>query len=784
MNIGFTYQGQSNFAAAAGAFRKSLTLFEAIENKTGAADAIYQLGMLFQQQHNFSVSMVYFEKSRALAEAARDNMRTARALEGVCSSNGMQMNFQQARANCEQALSLRQAHGSKQEIAASLNLLGWVHRCAGEHAKALSFFEQSLKLMGETGDQRLLAQSFYEAGATNAKLGNSAAALENFQRALKFYEAAKYKQEVAKVLFDIGSIRLNQNDPAQAAQLAEQAIGLARETGAPEALWPALTLYGLAQRPLNQPAKAQRAFAEAVAVIESMRSQQAGGEHERMRYIESRLVPWHRLIEMLAQQGKLGEALNYTEQAKARGLLDVMHNGHAVYTEAMTLQEQEEEKTINASLAAINGQIFREAQRPQPDEALLAELRRRQHRLRGEREAFYTNVTMAHQELRALRGKAQPLKFEEAAQLIPNSATALLNYLVTDEQTLLFVLTKEGRSGQFNAKSYKIDCDAPEVDKRVRAFHQQIASRGMEFQTAARELYDLLLKPAAEQLRGKKSLVISPSGGLWEVPFHALQSAPNRYLIEDYSLAYTPSLSVLRETLKLRQKRARDTKNMPLMLALGDPALGKETVTRSKKILMDANLDPLPEAERQIRELRQIYGPDKGLFLTGNQAREDTFKAEASKYRLLHLATHGVLNNPSGVYSYLLLAQSGGNEEDGLLEAWELIRMNLKAEAVILSACETARGYWGAGEGLVGMAGMLFVAGCPTVVVSQWKVESASTTDLMVEFHRGLKARMQNPKVSLGAAQSLRAAALKMLRGEQYRHPFWWAGFVVIGDGF
>src|SRR5262249_21662636 len=105
-------------------------------------------------------------------------------------------------------------------------------------------------------------------------------------------------------------------------------------------------------------------------------------------------------------------------------------------------------------------------------------------------------------------------------------------------------------------------------------------------------------------------------------------------------------------------------------------------------------------------------------------------------------------------------------------------------DLVVLSACETARGRVGAGEGVIGLTWALFVAGCPRTVVSQWKVESASTTELMVEFHRQIKLRMQRVNASFGAAEALRTAALKLLRSERYRHPFYWAGFVVVGNGF
>jgi len=202
-------------------------------------------------------------------------------------------------------------------------------------------------------------------------------------------------------------------------------------------------------------------------------------------------------------------------------------------------------------------------------------------------------------------------------------------------------------------------------------------------------------------------------------------------------------------------------------------------------VLMDEKLDPLPEAERQVNVMKQIYGAQKTRVYIGAEAREERVKAEAGSYRILHFATHGILNDSSPMYSQLLLAQSEADaNEDGLLEAWEIMKLNLNADLVVLSACDTARGRVGAGEGMIGLSWAFFVAGSPTSILSQWKVDSASTTELMVEFHRQLKAQMANPGDSFSAARALREADLKLLRSERYRHPFYWAGFVVTGKGF
>jgi CHAT domain-containing protein len=129
------------------------------------------------------------------------------------------------------------------------------------------------------------------------------------------------------------------------------------------------------------------------------------------------------------------------------------------------------------------------------------------------------------------------------------------------------------------------------------------------------------------------------------------------------------------------------------------------------------------------------------------------------------------------MYSQVLLAQGSESGEDGLLEAWEIMNLRLKADLVVLSACETALGKVRKGEGMIGLTWAFFVTGSSAEVVSQWKVASASTTNLMLTFHRNLKANL--PK-----AEALRQAELKLSRNRLYHHPFYWAPFVLIGDGF
>jgi CHAT domain-containing protein len=319
-----------------------------------------------------------------------------------------------------------------------------------------------------------------------------------------------------------------------------------------------------------------------------------------------------------------------------------------------------------------------------------------------------------------------------------------------------------------------------DLARQIEDFRSKLAARDLGFRPSAIKLYDLLLKPAAAQLRGKSNLVIAADDSLWDLPFQSLMIGANRFLIEEASIAYAPSFTVLREMTK--RHRDESSKSVsPNLLALGNPLVGQETVSRATARLRDEKLEPLPEAEQEVKALRQVYGASRSKVYIGADAREDRVKTEAAQAKILHFATHGMLNNNSPMYSHLALAQGGANE-DGLLEAWELMQLDLKADLAVLSACETARGRIRAGEGMIGFSWAMFIAGVPSIVVSQWKVESAGTRDLMVNFHRGLNST-RSVTDKLAKAEALRQAALKLMKNPETSHPFYWGGFVLVGDG-
>jgi CHAT domain-containing protein len=469
------------------------------------------------------------------------------------------------------------------------------------------------------------------------------------------------------------------------------------------------------------------------------------------------------MMELVAGHGTARDVLAYAERAKARVLLDVLARGRVNVTKAMTPQESEQEQALRGELVGLNGLFYRENARPKPDQVRLRGLQKRLERARLAYSGFQTKLYALHPELKVRRGDFTPVSLEEAAELLPGPNGAILEYEVTDKRTYLLVLTRTGSEPRLQL--YPVEIDSEKLKRQVESFRDQVSRRDLGFRQAAASLYDLLLRPARRQLAGRKSLIVAPDGPLWELPFQALQAAANRYVLEEYAISYAPSIAVLREMRRLGKHAEGKRELADSIWAIGNPA-------------PHAQREPLPETERQVKELARLYGAARAKVYVGREAREERFKAEAGRFGLVHLATHGVLNDVSPMYSYLLLSQANENaKEDGLLETWELMAMDLEADLVVLSACETARGRVGAGEGLIGLSWALFVAGTPAAVVSQWKVESESTTRLMLQFHSELRA-------GAPIAKALRQAALQLLRSEAYRHPFYWAPFVVVGDGY
>jgi CHAT domain-containing protein/Tfp pilus assembly protein PilF len=775
-NIGLVLYHQGNYAQALEYLQKSRAMSEAIEYKDGIASTLNGIGTVYMLQGNYARALESFKKSQGIFEVLGDKDGIATALGNIGNVHLSQGNYVQALEYFQKCMGIYQELGDKAGIADSLENIGSVHHSQGVYAQALEYFRKCLVIHEQIGNREGVARTLYDIGRIHDEQGDYAQALEDLRKSLEIREATKDQAGIAATLGGISSVYEKQGRHIQALDFAERAAALARQVGAAETLSEALLTAGAAHRALDRPTQARQAFEEAITTIESLRAQIAGGEQERQLYFESKVSPYHAMVDLLTREGRLAEALAFAERAKARALLDALQTDRVDVTKAMTGQEQEQERKLKSQLVSLNIQVSRESARPQPDQARLTELKSRLQQSRLDYEAFQINLYAVHPELKTQRGEAQPLRIEEVAALLPDAASALLEYVVSDDMIYLFAITKGVAKTEAEVRVYTLPVKRDDLAKQIEAFRRQLATRDLGFRASAVKLYALLLKPAEAQLQGKTNLIIAPDDKLWDLPFQALLTGANRFLIEDTAIAYAPSLTALREMTKRRKNQGANFVP-PTLLALGNPQLGRETLDRATLAMRDEKLDPLPEAEHEVKELKRLYGASRSKIYVGAEAREDFVKNEAGQAAILHFATHGILNDASPMYSHLALARGGA--EDGLLEAWELMRLDLKADLAVLSACETARGRFGAGEGMIGLTWALFVAGVPSTVVSQWKVESASTCDLMLGFHRQLRAAPGKTKVT--KAEALRRAALKVMKNPETSHPFYWAGFVLVG---
>jgi CHAT domain-containing protein/tetratricopeptide (TPR) repeat protein len=790
-NIGEIYYLQGDYEKALEYYRKSLALQESMTltdalDQVAFAQLLHNIGIIYEEQGNYAKALEYYERSVKYKKSAGIQRELEGTLNNIGEIHFAQGNYRLASEYFQESLKMSRALGHRALEAQALNSIARIYKSQGNNDAALKAHQDALKLAQELGNRAQLAQTFNLIGSLYGATRNYELALDNYHQSLEIKEALPDRAGVAEILNNIARIQHLQHNDAESLRLAERASDLARLIGMRSTLWQARTLAGQAYVSLSQPAQARKAFEEAISTIETMRATVAGDERQQQGFFEDKVAPYLAIMELLLDQKETGEALSYAERAKARVLLDVLQTGRINIAKAMTPEEQAQERALNHQLIALNKQVYQENQRQSADAQTLGQLNARLEKVRLEYEALQTRLYTNHPQLVTQRGEAQPLRLEEAGALINDAKTALLEFVSTEQRTYLFVLTKNETGGSTILKTYRLEIKGSELQDEVERYRQQLANRDLSFRETARRLYELLLKPAREQLQGKSELVIVPDASLWDLPFQALQPSDNHYLLEDFAISYAPSLTVLREMVRLRQKRSNNAPVRTTLLAFGNPATGNEPVAHGKSTQRGGGgqIVPLPEAEKEVNALRQLYGAGRSTVYTGADAREERFKRESGNYRILHLATHSVLDDTTPLYSYILLSQDAkGESEDGLLEAREIMNLDLKADLVVLSACETARGRVGAGEGMIGLTWSLFVAGSPALVVSQWKVESASTTELMLEFHRLLKAEMDGPASGgSAAAMALRRASLKLMHSDQYRHPFYWAGFVVVGE--
>ena len=364
----------------------------------------------------------------------------------------------------------------------------------------------------------------------------------------------------------------------------------------------------------------------------------------------------------------------------------------------------------------------------------------------------------AHPELRLARGEADIVTPADLAPLLADGSVALA-FTVTERATFVFVLNRGAAPGDdVRLRVLTLPTGAAVWRQRVAAFRSRLARRDLGAVHAGAALFAELLSPLHAELQGHAHVFLIPDGALWELPFAALQPTAGRLLIEDSALTLAPSLTALAAWWERTPTPARSDGHDLLEIGRTD---------------FSGGLPRLAGAETQGRAVAALYGTDRSRVLVGDDAR--SCGQARARSRACSTSQPHACSIPRALY-WRFLAPERRRSEDGRLEARELLDLDLPADLAVLGACETARGRIAAGEGVIGLSWALSVAGVRNTVVSLWSVDAASTADLLVEFHR--RARDGE-----SYADALRAAALTRLHDPRTRHPFYWAPFVLIGDG-
>ncbi len=375
----------------------------------------------------------------------------------------------------------------------------------------------------------------------------------------------------------------------------------------------------------------------------------------------------------------------------------------------------------------------------------------------------------------------------KALQAKLNKNQLVLEYLVTEESILLLLI---------NQKDYQLltlEMSQQELDAKIRDLRKCLsnydflnnseeASKALYLKTAY-WLYQHLFKGAEEDLSKYQELIIVPDGALGHIPFEALLTAKVSeelsykelpYLLNKYSISYSYAIALWQENQQ-QNKRKNNSKLLACAASYESENTSHKSALRSPALRnLRKVLQALPAAQKEVESLSEGF---EGSYLYGEMANETEFKKLASEFAVIHLAMHGLLNTQHPILSSLAFTENGDSLEDNFLQAYEISQLQLNADLVVLSACETGYGKFQQGEGVMSLARSFMYAGVPSLVVSLWQVNDASTAIIMQNFYKNLAQ-------GLDKAKALQKAKLDYiaLADDLVAHPAFWAPFIQLGD--
>lgn len=375
----------------------------------------------------------------------------------------------------------------------------------------------------------------------------------------------------------------------------------------------------------------------------------------------------------------------------------------------------------------------------------------------------------------------KPLDIAAVRQFVSAAGrTAALSYFITDQSFVIRAFTSGGRSWQLSLAQPRADELFDLVQRVVRPLHARrppLTTTADDRAAAITKLSEILLGPLpAEFWQDTDTLIVVPDGPLYYIPFDVLPSPvnPNRLIVDDWRTVYAPSLTVLGRLAEIHTDPGELSGEF---IGFGDPVLADiaeeggdlaSWLSQRRRRLV-----PLPGTRVEVKQIAAEFG-DGGKVVVGPDFTEAQIRSLAPKYRYVHFATHGLLDNIDSLYSGLVLSPPIDDDQDGdsFLQVYEMPQLGLHADMVVCSACQTGIGEFRAGEGIAGMGHALLAGGARTVVLSLWPTPDMITIRFMTNLYTVLRT-------GASVAEALRRARL-MLR-QRHSDPYYWAPFIGVG---
>jgi CHAT domain-containing protein len=833
--VGGAYDVLGDVRKALDHYDRALSLSREAGFQSTEASALNNIGKIYNDTADWQRALEYYQQALPIFRTLGNKGTEGITLNNIGVAYNMVGEPQKALDYLQQALPLLQAVGDKNAESYTLSNIGSAYSRSGEIPKALNHFSQAQAIQKETENRAQQAETLDLIGETYLAQGQPEKALGYHQESLQIQRATGNPRREAISLNNLGRVYNVLGQPEKALEQFSQALSISRNIEDLNNV--AIALEGTARAEKNRGnlEQARKSLEQSLSLIETVRTRSAS-QQLRAAYLASMRRAYEFYVDLLMQQHAKdpsqdydAEALRASERGRARSLTEMLNEAHVDIRHGVDAALIQRERDLTQLLnAKAQRQIQLLAQKGSKDE--IATVKHEISALEDDYQQVLGGIRKNSPQYAALT-QPQPLSLKEIQrQLDPN--TLLLEYSLGDERSYLWAVTPN------SLKSYELPA-REQIQKTARQVYELLTTRSaikpgetaaqkqnrlgqadLQLLDAARELSRMVLGPVASEL-GSKRLVVVADDALQYVPFAALSAVSSQLsadkkttdnrrqttykykpLILDHEIVSLPSASVLavqRKSLAGRQPAAKavaviadpvfsiaddrlsaDVRSVGGKKAQGDGVHG----TRMLEHLADKSTGKL--AIRRLRFTRQEADQILAVAPRTTNFRALDFKAsratatagDLSRYRYVHFATHGYLDSERPALSAVVLSlvDEQGNPQDGFLRTHEIYNLNLPAELVVLSACQSGLGKEIKGEGLDGLTRGFMYAGARRVVVSLWSVNDKATAELMQRFYRGMLREKLTP------ASSLRKAQAEMWQQSQWQSPYYWAAFVLHGE--